>query len=53
MPIKQLATISVPQPRTMAIQPFDKGNLGMIEKAIPGERPRHHAAGTTERISSS
>lgn len=34
MPIKQLATIAVPQPRTLLIQPFDKGNLTQIEKAI-------------------
>lgn len=34
MPVKQLATIAVPQPRMIVIQPFDKGNLTLIEKAI-------------------
>lgn len=34
MPIKQLATISVPEPRSIVIQPWDKGVLGEIEKAI-------------------
>lgn len=34
MPLKQLATIAVPQPRMLVIQPFDKGNLTLIEKAI-------------------
>lgn len=34
MPINQLATISVPQPRLLVIQPFDKGNITLIEKAI-------------------
>ena len=34
MPIKQLATISVPEPRSIVIQPWDKSVLGDIEKAI-------------------
>jgi len=34
MPIKQLATISIPEPRMIVIQPWDKGVLGEIEKAI-------------------
>lgn len=34
MPLKQLATISVPEPRTLSIQPFDKGAMQEIEKAI-------------------
>jgi len=33
-PINQLATISVPEARTLSIKPFDKGSLGAIEKAI-------------------
>ena len=33
-PLKQLATISVPEARCLAIKPFDKGCLGDIEKAI-------------------
>ncbi|MBQ6324116.1 MAG: ribosome recycling factor [Bacilli bacterium] len=33
-PLKQLATISVPEARQLLIKPFDKGALGAIEKAI-------------------
>lgn len=33
-PLKTLATISVPDARTVQIQPWDRGNLGPIEKAI-------------------
>ncbi len=33
-PIKNIANISVPEPRSLAIQPWDKGNLVGIEKAI-------------------
>ena len=33
-PLKQLATISVPEARQLMIKPFDKGILGGIEKAI-------------------
>lgn len=33
-PLKQLATISVPEARLLTIQPWDKGALGAIEKAI-------------------
>ncbi len=34
MPIKQLATITVPEPRMLVIAPFDKGASKLIEKAI-------------------
>jgi ribosome recycling factor len=34
MPINQLATISVPEPRLLTITPFDKGVMKDIEKAI-------------------
>jgi ribosome recycling factor len=34
VPIQQLATFSVPEPRTLVIQPFDKGSISSIEKAI-------------------
>lgn len=34
MPINQLATVTVPEPRLLAIQPWDRNTLGMIEKAI-------------------
>jgi ribosome recycling factor len=33
-PLKQLATINVPEPRMLTIQPFDPGSLKAIEKAI-------------------
>ena len=34
MPIRELATISAPDARLITIQPWDKGNIGPIEKAI-------------------
>ncbi|KPJ89540.1 MAG: ribosome recycling factor [Spirochaetes bacterium DG_61] len=34
MPLKQLASISVPEPRLIVIQPWDKGALSEIEKAF-------------------
>jgi ribosome recycling factor len=33
-PLFQLATITVPEPQMIAIRPFDKGSLKVIEKAI-------------------
>ncbi len=33
-PLKQLATINVPEPRLLTIQPFDPSSLKTIEKAI-------------------
>ena len=33
-PLKQLATITVPEARCLAIKPYDRGCLGDIEKAI-------------------
>ena len=33
-PLKQLATINVPEPRMLTIQPFDPGSIKAIEKAI-------------------
>ncbi|MHB1629986.1 MAG: ribosome recycling factor [Bacilli bacterium] len=33
-PINQLANITVPDPRLIVIQPWDKGTLGEIERAI-------------------
>ncbi len=33
-PLKQLATINVPEPRLLTIQPFDPGSMKGIEKAI-------------------
>lgn len=34
MPINQLASISAPEPRLLVVQPFDKGTIGAIERAI-------------------
>ena len=34
MPINQLATIRVPEPRLLTITPFDKGTIKDIERAI-------------------
>ncbi len=33
-PLKQLATINVPEPRMLTVQPFDPGSIKAIEKAI-------------------
>ncbi len=33
-PMNQLASFSVPEPRTLVIQPFDKGSMAAMEKAI-------------------
>jgi len=33
-PLKQISTISIPDPRNIIIQPWDKGQLKEIEKAI-------------------
>jgi ribosome recycling factor len=33
-PVNQLASFHVPEPRMMVIQPFDKGSLSAIERAI-------------------
>src|SRR5499426_2030789 len=33
-PLKQLATINVPEPRLLTIQPFDPSSIKSIEKAI-------------------
>ena len=34
VPLKQLAGVSIPEPRTMTIQPYDRGAIKEIEKAI-------------------
>ncbi len=34
MPLKQVATISIPEPRLIAIHPWDQSNVQAIEKAI-------------------
>ncbi len=35
-PLKQLASLSVPDPRMIVISPFDKSGIGNIERAIQG-----------------
>jgi ribosome recycling factor len=34
MPLNQVATISVPEPRTISVQVWDRGNISAVEKAI-------------------
>ncbi len=34
MPLNQVATVSCPEPKLVVIQPWDKGNLAEVEKAI-------------------
>jgi ribosome recycling factor len=34
MPLNQVATVSCPEPRLIMVQPWDKSNLGAIEKGI-------------------
>lgn len=34
MPVNQLGTVTAPEPRLLVIQPWDKGSLAPIEKAI-------------------
>jgi len=34
VPLNQLASINVPEPRLLLIQPFDKNSIGQVEKAI-------------------
>ncbi|MGH2659477.1 MAG: ribosome-recycling factor, partial [Actinomycetota bacterium] len=36
VPIQQLASFSVPEPRTLLIQPYDKNAVSAMEKAILG-----------------
>src|SRR5918993_710231 len=34
MPLNQVATVSVPEPRLLSVQVWDKSNIGPVEKAI-------------------
>jgi ribosome recycling factor len=34
VPLQQLASFSVPEPRTLLVQPFDKNSIGSMEKAL-------------------
>jgi ribosome recycling factor len=34
MPLNQVATVSVPEPRMLSVQVWDRGNVGPVEKAI-------------------
>ncbi len=37
MPINQLATTAIQQPRTLVVRPFDRANVAAIEKALAGK----------------
>ena len=34
MPLNQVATVSVPEPRMLSVQVWDRGNVGAVERAI-------------------
>ncbi|HWT12378.1 MAG TPA: ribosome recycling factor [Allosphingosinicella sp.] len=34
MPLNQVATVSAPEPRLLSVQVWDRGNVGIVEKAI-------------------
>ena len=34
VPLNQLASVNVPEPRLLVVQPFDKNSISQIEKAI-------------------
>src|SRR6478752_3211855 len=34
MPLNQVATVSVPEPRLLSVQVWDRSNVGLVEKAI-------------------
>jgi len=34
MPLNQVATVSVPEPRMLSVQVWDRGTVGAVEKAI-------------------
>ena len=34
MPLNQVATVSSPEPRMLSVQVWDRGNVGLVEKAI-------------------
>ena len=34
MPLNQVATVSAPEPRLLSVQVWDRGNVGLVEKAI-------------------
>lgn len=52
MPINQVGTVGVPEPRMLSVQVWDKGNVKMVEKAIrdSGLGLNPQADGTLVRI---
>lgn len=52
MPLNQVASVSAPEPRLLAVQPWDKGLIGAVEKALQtselGLNPSND--GTTIRV---
>lgn len=43
VPINNVAAVTTPDARSIAIKPWDKSMFRIIEKAIIELRPRHHA----------
>src|SRR5947199_2530804 len=50
-PLRQLSTISAPEPRLLTIQPYDKSSIKAIERASPeaGEGAAANTAGHATR----
>ena len=46
MPINQVATVSVPEPRMLSVQVWDRSNVGPVEKAIASWRAVCSSIGT-------
>ena len=40
MPLNQLATVSVPEPRMISVQVWDRSMVHAVEKAITGRQSR-------------
>ena len=41
MPLNQVATVSVPEPRMLSVQVWDRSNVGAGREGDPQRRPRH------------
>ena len=54
VPLNQLASVNVPEPRLLVVQPFDKNSIAQIEKAIQqsdlGITPSNDGSGGTPRV---
>jgi len=49
-PIKAVATISIPEPRSILVQPWDKSNISQIETAIRESELKVNPTNTGENI---